>query len=358
MSASLYEEDIIAPAEVGQNLIKASLFNLIVISNNPDRKHRDQELVRIITEKYPCRVIFISLDPTNNSDFVRTTNSLQIVGTGSGRVLCEVITIEAAHTQTHKIPFMILPHILPDLPVYLLLGHDPSHDPILQHIQKYAARTLFDVDSFDNFPAFAERILASMQKATCSCDLIDINWARTRAWRDSIARAFNSAESLKQLSQAKSIQISYVAQPDTQESKTRSEIQAIYLQAWLASKLNWTLLSVEREAKNIRINYKYDHVSVSISCVPKDTPILPAGSVFSFEVMTHEDYHFLISHENDPKIVKVHASNPERCEMPYSIFLPNFQNGPALVSELFHQIPSDHYRATLKELTHSMWNSI
>lgn len=357
MSASLYEETV-PPEEVGKNLMKASLFNLIVISNNPDRAHRDEELVRIITEKYPCRVIFVRLDPSNNSDFVRSVNSFQAVGTGSGKVLCEVVTIEASSSQTHKIPFLILPNILPDLPVYILLGHDPSNDPILQSIHRYATRTLFDVDTFDSFPSFAERILALLQKASCTADLIDMNWARTRAWRDSIALAFNTEESLKQLARAKTIQLSYVASPDMQSDKTHIEIQAIYVQAWIAAKLNWTLLSVEREAKNIRINYKYDHVSVSVSCVPKDTPILPPGSIFSFEVMTHDDYHFLIAHENDPKIVRVHASNPERCEMPYSIFLPNFQNGPALVSELFHQIPSDHYKAALKELTHTMWNAI
>jgi len=356
-TASFYDEDeaATATAGTGQNLMKANLFNLIVVASNPERITRCQELIRIITEKYPCRIIFVKADPTNEADYVRSTTTLQTVGTGSNRVLCDLITIEASLTQFPKIPYLVLPHILPDLPLSILLSADPTTDKlILPELQSAAQRVIFDVDEIENISQYAQRILAALEHLTCDC--IDMHWAQTRAWRDALSRVFNTSELFSQLFKSKTIQLSYVSAPEKRNVKSRPELQAIYIVAWLAAKLGWSLLSIEREEKNIRISFKYDHVSVIISLVPKDTEILPAGALFSFEAMSHCDFHFLVAHENDPKIVKVHASNPERCEMPYSIFLPNYQNGPALVSELFYQAPSEHYLAALKELSHIMWS--
>jgi hypothetical protein len=90
---------------------------------------------------------------------------------------------------------------------------------------------------------------------------------------------------------------------------------------------------------------------MTVSLIPKDTGILQPGAIFSFEAMTEGDYHFLLSHENDNKLVKVHASNPERCEIPYTIFISNYQNGPALVGEVFYQPQSEHYVEMLQILS-------
>lgn len=354
---TLYDDELLslqaaAQAE-GKNLIKASLFNLIVLSQDPERAVHCQRLIEIITEKFPCKIIFVRADPLAQSDFIRTTNSIQTVGTGSNKVLCDQVTIEASLHQFHKIPFLIFPQIQPDLPVYILLSHDPLHDQvILPQLQKYATRVLFDSETLDSFHDFGQRMLSVIQSA--QSDFIDLNWARTKAWRESIARAFNTQETFSQLAKSKTIQISYVNSP--RPTKMRCETQAVFLQAWLAAKLNWKLVSIQREDGFLRITYKYDHISLTVSLVPKDTEILEPGSIFSFEAMTEGDYHFLISHEGDSKLVKVHASNPERCEMPYTIFLSNFQNGPALVNEIFYQPPGHHYPAMLQMLADPVWH--
>jgi hypothetical protein len=71
--------------------------------------------------------------------------------------------------------------------------------------------------------------------------------------------------------------------------------------------------------------------------------------------MSNDDSHYLISHETDNKFVKVHASNKERCEMPYTIFLNNYFNGTPLIREIFYQPPSEHYRSALQQLANSLW---
>lgn len=347
-----FQENLPVAVE-GQNLIKASLFNLIVLADNLQRGHQCQELVHLVTEKFPCRVIFVQSDEQSQTDFFRVNHTIQSIGSGSNRVCFDLFTIDSSPNQLHKVPFLILPNILPDLPVYVLLGHDPTQDRvILPQLQKYASRIVFDCETIDNVQRFSERMLAFMQDE--HTDFIDVNWARTKAWREVMARAFNDAEKLAQLHDSKNIQISFAGR--TIHPQPKDEIQAIYLQAWLAAQLGWNLLRVEKEDGHLRIAYGSEQYPLQISIIPKDTDALESGAIFSIEVLTHNDSHFLISHEREPQHVAVHASNPERCEMPYTLYLSNFQKGTSLVNEIFYQPLSEHYLNMLQALNNPAWS--
>jgi len=336
----------------GQNLIKASLFNMIVIADSVQRALHCQELVRLVTEKFPCRVIFVQSDESSQADFFHTEHTLQSIGTGTNRVCFDQFIIESSINQLHKVPFLILPNIMPDLPVYILLGHDPTLDRvILPQLQKDANRVIFDAESIDNVQRFSERMLAAIHDK--HTDFIDVNWARTKAWREVLARVFNDRDKLDRLDQSKLIQISFAGR--TIQPQPKNEIQAIYLQAWLASQLGWNLLNVEKEDGFLRLSYRAGQMPITVSLVPKDTDALEPGAVFSVEVMTHNDSHFLISHERERQHVAVHSSTTERCEMPYTLFLSNFQRGTALVNEIFYQPLSEHYQGMLQALNHAAW---
>lgn len=336
----------------GQNLIKASLFNLIVIADSVQRALHCQELVRLVTEKFPCRVIFVQSDVSSQADFFHTGHTLEAIGTGTNRVCFDQYIIESSVNQLHKVPFLILPYIMPDLPVYILLGSDPTLERvILPQLQKDANRVIFDCESIDNMQRFSERMLAALHDK--HTDFIDVNWARTKAWREVMARVFNDLEKLELLGQSKMIQISFAGRSIQHQPK--NEIQAIYLQAWLASQLGWSLLNVEKEDGYLRLSYHAGSSPITISLVPKDTDAVDTGAIFSVEVMTHNDAHFLISHERERQHVAVHSSTIERCEMPYTLFLSNYQRGTALVNEIFYQPLSEHYQGMLQALNHTEW---
>lgn len=335
-----------------QNLIKASLFNLIVVANSLSRGLQCQELVRLVTEKFPCRVIFVQSDESSQADFFHTEHTIQSIGTGSTSVCFDQFTIDSSTNQLHKVPFLILPNIMPDLPVYILLGHDPTNDHvILPQIHKYANRVVFDCETIDNLQRFSERMLAMMQES--HGDLIDVNWARTKAWREVMARVFGSPDTLEHLKQAKMIQISFAGR--ALHPQPRHELQAIYLQAWLAAQLGWNLESTKKEDGHLSISYRSHQGEITVSIVPKDTEVIESGAIYSIEVMTHSEAHYLVSHEREHQLVTVHASTLERCEMPYTLFLHNYQKGTALVNEIFYQPFSEHYQAMLHALNHNAW---
>ncbi len=336
----------------GQNLIKASLFNLIVVANTLQRGLECQEFVRLVTEKFPCRVIFVQSDESTQADFFQTSHTIQSIGSGSNRVCFDQFTINSSTNQLHKVPFIILPNIMPDLPVYLLLGHDPTQDHvILPQLHKYANRVVFDCEVIDNLQRFSERMHGLMHEGHGV--FFDVNWARTKAWREVMARVFNDQEKLEALNQAKNIQISFVGR--ALHPQPKNEIQAIYFQAWLAAQLGWTLEGVEKQDGTLKITYRSHQNPISITILPKDTESVETGAIYSLELLTHNEAHYLLSHERDRQLVTVHASTLERCEMPYTLFLHNYQKGTALVNEIFYQPVSEHYEAMLNALNNPHW---
>src|SRR5262245_41381546 len=97
-------QENIEVAVEGQNLIKASLFNLIVVANSLQRGIECRELVRIVTEKFPCRVIFVQSDESSQADFFQTEHTIQSIGTGQTRVCFDQFTITSSTNQLHKVP--------------------------------------------------------------------------------------------------------------------------------------------------------------------------------------------------------------------------------------------------------------
>jgi hypothetical protein len=139
------------------------------------------------------------------------------------------------------------------------------------------------------------------------------------------------------------------------QPQPKLELQAIYLQAWLAAQLGWTLENIEQQDGHLKINYRTHQNPITVSIAPKDTDVIEQGAIYSVEVLTHNEAHFLLSHERERQLVTVHASTLERCEMPYTIFLHNYQKGTALVNEIFYQPASEHYEAMLHALNNQAW---
>lgn len=343
-----------SPATINNSTF-ASLFNLVSVSESIEQTIRCQELVRLVTEKFPCRVFQIQTDETSQGDFFHIEETVQTIGTEKNSVCFDEIIIESSPNQLKKAPYVILPKLLSDLPLYILLGHEPTQDTVIvPALQKYATRIVFDSHSMDSIQLFAARMLTTIQKARS--DFVDIVWARTKGWREVLLRTFNDESKISHLRKSKTIQISYCC-PAT-HSTSKLELQAVYLQAWLAAQLGWISTSVQKDENRIKISYKTADSALEVSLIAKDSEVLECGEIFSCEILTHSDNHYLISFEGQRSQVTVHASQPERCEMPYCLFMNNYQKGPALINEALYQSQSEHYSTMLGILCQEAWSKL
>jgi hypothetical protein len=215
---------------------RASLFNLIVFSRLSKRTDYYRHVVQLIIQKFPCRVLFISSDPEHS--YLKTSVSVVFPASGEESFACDQIDIGIGGDQWPRVPSILLPHLLPDLPTYLLWTEDPSENhPLFAPLSSFSSRIIFDSESSPSLLKFSETLLS------LPLEVADLNFARMEGWRDLFSVVFDTEESLQTLRSFGQMEIFYNSRET--ESFCHLKIQAIYLIAWLTCRLKWQLLSVE-----------------------------------------------------------------------------------------------------------------
>ena len=143
-----------------KNVARASLFNLIFFTQNNQRSSYIQKIAQKVIEKFPSRVIFVTVDKDAKEDFLKTQVSILSSSKGEFDVACDYIQIYASGSSHERVPFVVLPHILTDLPVYLIWGEDPCQkDPLCGQLEQLANRLIVDSEATSNLPKFASTLL-------------------------------------------------------------------------------------------------------------------------------------------------------------------------------------------------------
>jgi glucose-6-phosphate dehydrogenase assembly protein OpcA len=328
-----------------KNVARASLFNLIFYTQKNHRSGYIHRLAQKIVEKFPSRVIFISIDKNATQDFLKTEVSILSSSKGEFDVACDYIQIETGGTHNQRIPFVILPHLLPDLPVYVLYAEDPSiEDQLCDKIGQLAGRMIFDSESTDHLPRFATSVLE--RHAKLHCDIADLNWGRIESWRDMLSMAFYSEDKLQQIQRAKQIQIVFNAQESTFFCHTH--IQAVYLQGWLACQLRWEFQNYKLENKSFRFTYKGEFGPIEISLSSAHHTKLPPGLILSVEVLTKEE-ELLKFDRNLEQMhqIRFEHSTCSQCDLPSYYIFTKAESGHSLVKEVCHRGTSEHFLKVL-----------
>lgn len=328
---------------------KACLFNLIIYGNEVRRVKYLEELVESILDKFPCRIIFIQGDKESPSSYFRVKASNVLSGQTSGSgVSCDQIVIEVSQDQLFRVPFLITPHLVPDLPVYLLWGQNPFEErEIFPHLQGYAKRVIFDSECADDLGLFCKEMQTNLE--ALKMDIMDINWALVSNWRDVLGEIFDAPDKLQHLYSCKSIIIQYNACKNN--TAIHPEARALYLQGWLASAFQWQYKNTERFQDDAVISYLGPIHPVIVGLSPQHVPGLPLGAIISLEITTSDHQHYFVARKENLQQVDVHISSENTCELPFTLSLPNIHKGLSFMREIFFSSLGDHYRQTLKSIS-------
>jgi Glucose-6-phosphate dehydrogenase subunit N-terminal domain/Glucose-6-phosphate dehydrogenase subunit C-terminal domain len=330
-----------------KNKMRASLFNLIVYTKHGHREKYFRGVMEQMIEKYPSRIIFVTIDPNPAEHYLKASVSIMTASSKeSSEFACDFIQLNASKSEEQKIPFVILPHIIPDLPVYLVWADDPVGDnPLSEHIEKFSTRIIFDSESTDDLHAFFSAIL--LHKNRSQCDIADLNWARMENWRQLFSSTFRHQERITDLAQTKELKITYNCSPT--EFFCHNKIQAIYFQGWLASCLNWKFEKSEKEQERILIDYSYDKLPLTIELIPEEHPELAPGAISRIELMTREGKHYEFERKKEfTNHIRIGISTKETCEMPTQFIFAKAQSEHSLIKEITRRGTSDHYFRLLK----------
>lgn len=341
--------------EQGQKKTRASLFSLILYVQKTDRVAFYQNLIRSVVDKFPCRVMLILNDDTAREEYLRTSVSSETLGEGETKIFCEIIQIEVAGKLSERVPFIILPQILPDLPVYLLWTQDPSTEStVLPHLEPFADRIIFDSESTPNLQHYCRSVLSLMQRF--HCNIGDLNWSALSGWRTIFAQVFNDPESVLNLVQSKIIRIHYNNLRGQHLKHT--EIEAAYLQAWLASRLSWKFESNEINEGNIRLTYRRPLHEVVFLLVPQEIETLPPGEILSVEIESlNNQGHYSFKRHPQNRQVYIQYSEKDLCHLPYCSYLSGSIPGQEIIEEIFYPSGGKHYQDMLEMLAAIPWRS-
>ncbi|MBM3207525.1 MAG: hypothetical protein FJZ57_02830 [Chlamydiae bacterium] len=333
-----------------KNKMRASLFNLIFYTKKSPRDEYIRRITQKIIEKFPARIFFISTDTSSTEDSVKTAVSIMSAEQGEFDVTCDFIEISATSASEYQVPFIIMPHIVPDLPIFLLWGEDPAkQSPLREQLEKVATRLIFDSETAEDIIVFAKSILAIKEKS--KCEIADLNWARLESWRDLLTAIFNDTNNFNRLKKVHKLKIIYNAQETPFFCHTR--IQSIYLQSWLASRLGWTLLGSSLEGDSVCFTYNNatkNKVDVTIESQRHSN--LPPGLIVSLDLADgeNETFHFERNIEALNEINCSYSSSVTTT-IPTKLLIAKGESGQSLVKEICHKGTSNHYLEIVKLLS-------
>lgn len=333
--------------------IKACLFNLIVFCDEGSRLGYFHSFIQAVIERFPCRIIFIHSDPNDSSEAIKSKHSVVSAEEGEHVTECDMFDIYASAKQVQRVPFLIIPQLVSDLPIFMLWGTDlVDENNILSDLDKYADRVIVDSESTDNLQIFSQKILEA-QKNT-RLEVIDLNWARMSGWRDVIGKVFNNQERFHTLETSDRIEIVYNGIENS--FFHHSETQAIYLQSWLATKLGWKFDQLKRKEGISEVTYKKDQRSIEVSLKPGTFQERAPGSIFSLYLRSPEGYEYSINRKQGSHLVVVQHSSQEVCQLPFSLYLRGTSHNFSLFREIFYSDTHREYEEILKTLSLQGWN--
>lgn len=339
----------------GENKIRASLFNLILYVQKDEGSGYYQKLVKSVISKFPCRVLLIIDDQKSNTEYLKNSVSSETLGIGETQIYCEIIQIEVAGKLLERVPFLILPHLLPDLPIYILWTQDPSNENvILRHFEPLAHRIVFDAGLSFDLQAYSRSVISLVQRIPS--EIGDLRWTACSGWRNLFAQVFSEVDAFFALTQSKMIRIYYNGKVSSALQNPLAE--ALYFHAWLASRLNWKFSGIERSEGNLRISYKRPLTEVVFLIIPQDSNELKQGALISIEIESQKNKGFF-SFKRHPQSRQVFLqySDKDRCDLPTVTNLSGIPEGQEIIQEIFYPSAKQHYRDTLELLSQISWRT-
>lgn len=335
-------------SENGHKKIRASLFSLILYVQKSEYTSFYQGIIKSVVSKFPCRVIMIINETKRAEEYLKTTVSSETIGEEDQKVFCEIIQIEVAGNLIERVPYIVLPHILPDLPVYLLWTQDPAvENAVLPYLEPLANRIIFDSKATIDLQGYCHSVISLIHRFHCAIG--DLNWSAISGWRKIFAQVFNDPDAFVSLSHSTLIRIQY------NKSKIffqkHAEIQAAYFQAWLASKLNWKYKSIEINEGNIRLTYLRSIDEIVIVLSPQEGDHQLSGTILSVEIESAKNKgHYIFKRHLETRQVFIQYSEKNFCQLPYSSYLDGVAEGQEIIEEIFYPSGGKHYQDMLETL--------
>jgi len=227
-----------APGETLPPVMHACLLNMMVCCPEPACAGRATKTIAEVTRVHPARVLMAVVDPSAAGDRLDasiTAHCTLAPGAKSGpRVCCEEISILASFAALPRLPGVLLPLLLPDLPVVLWWPDEPHLEwPLSRGLTGASDLIVVDSRRFGD-PAAQFRRLAALARP-----IADLSWHRSRGWRELAAGMFDGPAFEEYPARIERVTVESSAGPASARGAGTFCAEGMLLGAWVASRLKW-----------------------------------------------------------------------------------------------------------------------
>jgi glucose-6-phosphate dehydrogenase assembly protein OpcA len=235
----------------GQPGMRTAVLTLVTVASDAGTQDRIVATLAALFDHHPSRTLLIRTSPDAPRDLDAWVNvSCKALGTSGLKACVDQIVIESNPAALRRVPNVVLPLLLAELPVVLWWpGEPPLREPLLFDLLEPATRFVVDTLGF----VHVERTLINLnnlrQRPTVRVDLGDLNWDRLLAWRELVAQFWDVPAWRAQLRSVDRVELD-LGKPAGGRS---NRAQGLLLVGWLASRLGWKPRGMERRNDGYRM---------------------------------------------------------------------------------------------------------
>lgn len=229
-------------------MLRACTLTLAVFCDRKEDPADLESLLAQIVSSNPARVILIAANqPEGEAGLETRISCYHTEDSESRRFIGEEIDFYPRGAQYESLPSAVLGLRVSGLPFVLYWRGQPDlDDPLFRALVGECDQILFDSA---HFTARAERVNNTISRLRLDYPNVsfgDVNWQRSRSWREFVAQFFDDHGNLNYLDALSRVEIEFSVGMDGNQSA------AILLMAWLASTLGWRAVpgSYQRDGHN------------------------------------------------------------------------------------------------------------
>ncbi|MEM9273458.1 MAG: glucose-6-phosphate dehydrogenase assembly protein OpcA [Cyanobacteria bacterium P01_F01_bin.143] len=186
----------------------------------------------------PCRIIALVPSLGQDEGVKAQVSAYCPVNKKSKNTLicCEYITLSGTAEALERIGGVINELTIVDLPTFLWWKATPGGDhPLFKRLVSYCDNAIIDSSSFNDPESDLDCVGKIIEQGVT---LADLNWRRLAPWQELSAEAFDPPERRAEIYEVDKVTIDY---------QKGNQTQALMFLGWLASRLNWTPVSYDKE---------------------------------------------------------------------------------------------------------------
>ncbi len=217
--------------EAGGTMMRASLINLAVYSEEPDSLGKNTALLAEITENHACRAIVIAAEPDAKESNVEAWISAHChVGRAGNKHVCSEQLSFLLHGETTSLlPNIVFAQLDSDLPL-TLWWQGEFRAPMDPQLWAWVDRVIYDSQKWRDFREQMSLVQTAQEEARHRIVLCDLNWVRLVQMRIALAQFFDHPATHHHLEELKAVAIAHAP---------GSRSTALLLLGWLAAQLDW-----------------------------------------------------------------------------------------------------------------------